>query len=455
MNQRTDIECHGSLRQPLDVLGQTPRLNGLYTQLCFTFPLDTSDPASTRTVESFLQKGLERLTQNVAWVGGRVVKSHAGHREIQVSGSTPSLTLKLLETELPTYEHMRRAGFPFSMLDEKAIAPRPTLPGLNENDTPVFMLQANFVQGGVLLVVNAQHNCMDLRGQAQLIELFAQACRGKDFSPAQLEVANMTEYRLTPPSGASPTVQGSIHSDRRDRSPQQGHNLQDHERSRWSYFAFSAANLRRLKNLATADKFCDFISTDDALSALLWQASLRCRKVRLSSTDVVSTFERQVDARKHVGAPHAYMGNMVFKSSMKLRVADVDDMSLGQVASHLRQALFPEPTIEHQMRVAAEKAQAAMDNAAQIQAPTRQSLPLTDFRLSSWAQEKCCDVNFGGRLGVPEAVRRPSFEAWEGLSYFLPRTRSGDIFVAVCLNDGDLGMLREDKEFCSFGAFVG
>ena len=98
--------------QPLDVLGQNSLLNGLYTQLCFMFPLDTSDPASTPTIESYLHKGLERLTQNVAWVGGRVVKSHAGHREIQVSGSTPSLTLKLLETELPTYEHMRRAGFP-------------------------------------------------------------------------------------------------------------------------------------------------------------------------------------------------------------------------------------------------------------------------------------------------------------------------------------------------------
>ena len=441
--------------QPLDVFGQSPRLNGLYTQLCFMFPLDTSDSATTGAIESFLHKGLERLTQNVAWVGGSVVRSHSGLREIQISGSAPSLTVKLLGTELPTYECMRQSGFPFSMLDEKVIAPRPTLPGLDENNTPVFMVQANFIQGGVLLVFNAQHNCMDIRGQAQLIELFAQACRGQDFSPEQLEVANMTEYRLTPPTGASPIVQESVHADHGPKPPQNQHNMQDHGQSRWSYFVFSEVNLGRLKRLATADKFCDFISTDDALSALLWQASLRCRKMRLSSTDVVSTFERQVDARKHVGAPHAYMGNMVFKSSVKLRIADVDDMSLGQIASHLRRGLSPEPTIEYQMRVAAEKLQAAMDNAGQIQAPSRQSLPLAHFKLSSWAQEKCYDVDFGGRLGFPEAVRRPSFEAWEGLSYFMPRTPSGDIFVAVCLNDGDLKMLREDKEFCDFGVFVG
>lgn len=455
MNQPSDLTAMACSVQPLDVLGQNPRLNGLYTQLCFMFPLDTSDPASTKGIESFLYKGLERLMQNVIWVGGRVVKSQSGHREIHISGSPPSFAVKMLAAELPTYECMRQAGFPFSMLDEKVIAPRPTLPDLDEDDTPVFMVQVNFVQGGVLLVFNAQHNCMDLRGQAQLIEHFAQACRGHDFTPEQLELANMTECRLTPPSGASSTVRESVHADYVPKPPQQRDNPQHRGQCRWSYFAFSAANLRRLKNLATTDKFCDFISTDDALSALLWQASLRCRKVRLSSTDIVSTFERQVNARKHVGAPHAYMGNMIFKSSVKLRVADVDDMSLGQIASHLRKGLSPEPTIEYQMRIATGKARAAMDSPEQIQTPIRSSLPLTDFRLSSWAQEKCCDVDFGGMLGFPEAVRRPSFEAWEGLSYFMPRTRSGNIFLAVCLSDGDIEMLKEDKEFCRFGAFIG
>jgi hypothetical protein len=64
-------------------------------------------------------------------------------------------------------------------------------------------------------------------------------------------------------------------------------------------------------------------------------------------------------------------------------------------------------------------------------------------------------VDFGGRLGRPEAVRRPSFEAWEGLSYFMPQTPGGDIFVSLCLSGGNLEMLREDEKFCSFGKFVG
>ena len=90
--------------------------------------------------------------RNVAWVGGKVVRSHSEHRDIQISGSPPSLTVKMLGSELPTYESLHQAVLLFLMLDEKFIAPRPTLPGPENNDTPVFMVQANFVQGGVLLV---------------------------------------------------------------------------------------------------------------------------------------------------------------------------------------------------------------------------------------------------------------------------------------------------------------
>ena len=92
--------------RPLDVLGQNPRLNGLYTQLCFMFSLDTSDPTSTKIIECFLHGGLDRLAHNVPWVGGRVVESRPGYRTIQISGSEPYLTVKLLVTDLLTYQCM-------------------------------------------------------------------------------------------------------------------------------------------------------------------------------------------------------------------------------------------------------------------------------------------------------------------------------------------------------------
>jgi hypothetical protein len=83
------------------------------------------------------------------------------------------------------------------------------------------------------------------------------------------------------------------------------------------------------------------------------------------------------------------------------------------------------------------------------------SVPELDVRLSSWAKEKCCDLDFG--FGKPTAVRRPRFAqgAREGLVYFLPKTLDGEIAVGVCLRDDDLERLKDDVEFSKFGTYVG
>ena len=75
--------------------------------------------------------------------------------------------------------------------------------------------------------------------------------------------------------------------------------------------------------------------------------------------------------------------------------------------------------------------------------------------MSSWAKEKCYELDFGGLLGKAKAVRRPSFEAWEGLCYFMPRTLDGEIAFAICLRDDDAQRLIADKEFLEMGAYIG
>lgn len=71
--------------------------------------------------------------------------------------------------------------------------------------------------------------------------------------------------------------------------------------------------------------------------------------------------------------------------------------------------------------------------------------------MSSWAKEKCYSLNFGGLLGKSIAVRRPGFEAWEGLGYFIPKSLDGEIVVALCLRGEDMENLKADSEFGKFG----
>lgn len=39
--------------------------------------------------------------------------------------------------------------------------------------------------------------------------------------------------------------------------------------------------------------------------------------------------------------------------------------------------------------------------------------------MSSWAKGRCYDCDFGGDLGKDEAIRRPAFDAWVSLAYYV------------------------------------
>lgn len=85
----------------------------------------------------------------------------------------------------------------------------------------------------------------------------------------------------------------------------------------------------------------------------------------------------------------------------------------------------------------------------------RSKVPCLDLKASSWAKETCCTLDFGDLLDVPMAVRRPAFEAWEGLVYFMPKAANGDIAVAVCLREKDFMRLTRDAAFMELCSFVG
>jgi len=382
--------------------------------------------------------------------------SKTGCYVVQFSGDCPGLLVKNLTTILPGYSEMRQAGFPFSMLDEKVIAPHPTLSQEDHESMPVFVVQANFVKSGLLFVFNAQHNCMDLGGQVQLIELFSRACRGESFNHTEREAANLVSFQLETTSILRTKYNTGPRTTSESRNDAQS--AQDTEipyEDIWAYFHVSATSLHRLKQLASHDRFTEYISTDDALSALLWQAVLRSRQCRIDLKTTTSNFQRQVNARTHVGAPAGYLGNMVYTSRTILPLIDMLEKSLGQLASHLRESLNPDPSIKCRMQHAATSLQAEMNNKRHAQASTRPRLSPTDIKLSSWAQERCCDLDLGAEIGKPEAVRRPSFEAWAGLAYFMPKDSDGSIAVAMCLREDDLARLRSDEEFCGFCTYVG
>lgn len=218
-------------------------------------------------------------------------------------------------------------------------------------ELPMLLVQANFIQGGLLLTINAQHGCMDMRGQGQVLYLLAKACRGGKFTAEEVEVGNMQRVNRIPLLGKdSADCKATAGEDpRRDKAePAQGSSSAlpiSQPLPVWTYLAFPSSSLSSLKSLATKTLPADtFVSTDDTLTAFIWKAISRTRQARLQQqqghTSPSTTLTRNVDVRRHFGLPSTYPGLVTTAISHTYNLDElVSSRDLGSIASSLRAAL--------------------------------------------------------------------------------------------------------------------
>lgn len=452
----------------LDNLGQTERINSLYTQITFCFPIRIDGTSSPREIVDNLERALTRLGIEFPWVTGKVIKNDDGFK-ILPAETSPRLVTKQLQDDasVPTWDELKHANFPFRMLNEDVVAPCKTMLE-PDTDRPVLLVQANFVKGGFLLTFNAQHGSMDMAGQGQVITLFAKACRGEDFTKDEVVIGNMQrENRIPIPDNKGPTQfdsskskpPGVVQDSEGNAKPRQVQPSMPSDALLWAYLDFTSASLSRLKELASRALSSEvtFVSTDDVLTAFIWQSITRARQPRLGSPRLMpTTLTRNVDVRRHFDLPPTYPGMMTTATSHTYAVDDlVNQKPLGYVASGLRTALSRDSlrsnTVNQATAIARNKDAAAQRSVAVLSDPT------LDVRLSSWAKEKLYDLDFGPCLGQPEAVRRPMFMhgAREGLVYFLPKDRDGGIMVGISLRQEDMERLRTDDVVLRFSRWVG
>ncbi|KAL4925143.1 uncharacterized protein BDV17DRAFT_294697 [Aspergillus undulatus] len=418
----TSAASTGALGIPLDVFGQATFLQ-IYTQLCLAYPV--ADPASHTTIISTLQKGLERLSKSFPWTAGQVINERAsgdntGVFKIKSFQRSATLVVNDLsnDSSIPTMDVLKKANFPMSLLDESIIAPRRTLPGSPDEaglPSPVLMLQATFIARGLLLTIISQHATMDIIGQGQLMGLLSKACHDEPFTEEEIRAGNLDRRNLIPlleDYQPGPEISHLI-----IKTP-----------------PTTIGSLASLKSLATATKppSVPFISTDDALCALTWQAVTRARLPRLTP-NTKPTFGRALDARPYMDTiPDTYAG-LIFSC--------VSTSPLGITSANLRTTLHPEVSnTQHIVRATATVLSRSADR--DLIGPTASIDTSTDITTSSWAKINAYSLDFNLGLGAPLAVRRPRFTPVEGLIYFLPKALDGEMGVAMCLRDEDLEQLK-------------
>ena len=451
-----------NLDDQLEVLGQQPGLK-IYTQISLCFPL--VDASSHPAIINSLMSGLERLSASFPWVAGQLVnegscKGNTGIFRIQPFEKMPTLVVKdhRHDPSIPTMDDLRRAHFSISMLDESIFAPRRTIPRSDESPTPVFLIQASFITGGLVLTFVGQHNTMDMTGQGQIIHLFSKACRNEEFTSEELSSGNLTRRNLIPlldtfdepgPELAHQIVKLKPISKETDEPPAP-------PKCTWAYFTFSPASLTALKSLATKSITLPsggYISTDDTLTAFIWQSIIRARLPRLNPA-VESTLARAVDVRRHLGIPQTYPGLVQNMTYHTYTLQKLIEEPLGGVASQLRLAVDPRTSnLAYNTRAIATFLDRSPDKSV-VSAVAGLDVS-AGIMLSSWGKVDCYELDFGLGLGKPEAVRRPRFDPVESLLYLMPKSPDGEIAVAICLRDEDMERLKLDGEFSRYGRYIG
>ncbi|KAG0221876.1 hypothetical protein BGW42_007206 [Actinomortierella wolfii] len=447
----------------LDILGQQPLLN-LYTQITLAYPV--GHESSHITIVATLQDGLERLHKSFPWVSGQVIQetatdSRPGLFKIVPFPDNAPLVVKDLchDPAIPTFASLREANFPYSeaILDESYLAPRRTLPGDPSEPTsrPTLLVQATFIRGGLLLTFVAHHMVMDMIGQGEVMRLLSKACHSEAFTEEELAIGNMPRDNIIP---YLETMDKSMfaHQVAKPTIPTSGSDEQTPPpppvKSTWVYFSFNAASLAALKADASASVPSGFISTDDALSALIWQSTTRARLPRLNTTNNRTTFSRAVDVRPYLGLAPTYAGVMQNMTYTSDTIQEVVNLPLGVLASRLRAALDGKH-LEYMTRGLATLLRDTADK-------TTISLTATidvfkDIMFSSWAKVECHKLEFNLGLGRPVAVRRPKLAPFESLMYLMPRTAQGEIAAAICLRDEDMERLKADPMFLKYAHYIG
>lgn len=455
-----------------DVVGQLPFLK-TYSHLLLAFPL-ADDDLSRGEAKQRLRSASLLLTKSFPWLTAKVVQRSSGpgrsdsfHLEPCELWSSPRSIIRFKDcsNDMPSYQELVKARGPASMLPGELLAPRKAFPETyheTERDpAPVLAFQVNFVVGGLLLDCAAQHNFIDMGGIDRCYSLLATALRGEPFPNDAIAEGNMDRRSLVPLLQEHETELDHGQFLRAGPDDPLPPPAEPESPFLWRYFRFSREKLAALKVMATplaggmhasSSSSCPpYVSTNDALSAFCWQRVTAIRLARRKTPEAVARFCRAVDARRAMGVPRGYMGDLVTISTSTMGFRELAEASLAEISNRFRRDLEMVNNRDYVRSFATWIERTA--NKTVIAYGGRFN-PDTDIGSSSWAHIRLATEDFGV-LGRPSLIRRPDFVPLKSDIYFMPQTESGDIDALVCFNRADLDGLMKDEMWTTYADYIG
>ncbi|KAL8678057.1 MAG: hypothetical protein Q9186_005552 [Xanthomendoza sp. 1 TL-2023] len=428
-----------------------------YTQMLLCFPVEETESRRSQVI-SLLQQASATLVEQVPILAGKVENLKDPNIDRPTSGTFQvvpyehphgsNVRVKVLP-DFASYDELRRTQAPASMLDATILAPMKGFPDhYSDSDvTPVFIVQANFIPGGLVLCFAGMHNVMDGIGLGEVIRMFAALCRGEHLSPGDLEVANLDRTQL--PLALKPGETTLKHPEVESKpEEEQKDDPKDVPASIWSYFNVPASKLEELKAEGSKELTSEvpWVSTNDVVTAWVWRAITHARWSHIDTTKDTLLL-RAVTGRRQIKLP-AYLGNVVTCPYHKLSIKTLTEEPLFKVTQTIRAAT--NSVNAYYVRSFANFIAAEPDKnklALGFEAPER------DLMVSSWDTVPGYD-SFGELLGRSDLVRRPT-SPWSGVVYIMPKRPDGSLDLLVSLREDDMLRLRKDEHFAAMADYIG
>ncbi|KAF1829174.1 hypothetical protein BDW02DRAFT_510595 [Decorospora gaudefroyi] len=409
---------------------------------------------------------------------------------------TPQVIFNDLSASWPEYEDLVDEGLPQDSLDGAQLVPSVHAKwDLDGEGAAGCIVQANFIQGGLLLSVCLFHSLVDGMSGSLLLKMLAKHMRlhqDDDGDAAELTITpDCCDYHLVP---AIWTEAGN-----RLPSPEDFENSGD---DAWrlagmlppllspkelpassafsldpteappppqmttTIFYVSATAFAELADTASEADNGAAVTTNDALMALLWRCTMRARHAAepdnpaYTSPEALAELDTTLDGRLLFGErlPWAYMGTLIFIATTRMPFSALTSpsTSLAEIAQTIRKAV--DSITQERLHTSYGLAAAMPDYAAA-------RYPFATFEgaeacFTSFLGLPLLEMRFGGKLfkqgGLVDHLRPPrrEFDVVCRRCVVLPQRPAGGFEVLLSLKDGEMEFLEKDSEFARFAQFL-
>ncbi|KAL7935540.1 hypothetical protein V8C35DRAFT_278559 [Trichoderma chlorosporum] len=303
--------------------------------LCFSLPPDVN---RQRLVDC-LYIAFHHTIQRVPFLAGSIVpfsEAEGGRPWVcnLVPQETAQLEIKGFSEEI-SFAKLKKANFSQELLNTEKLCPLPDVVYVLEDPVPVCAFQANFVQGGLLLVVSIVHIAADSRGVTQVINIFANQLRRAQSGELNFPLRQREDVYQ---SDRTVLVTGDgLHRDIVNHSAWTSTPLSAHHQIRdvktsCHTFRIPARALSELKKIASASPRGpkDRISTNDAITGFIWRSIMLVRhRAGILADGAISHLAQPIDCRALLKLPDPYFGNVLYVTKISTPLTMLADGERG------------------------------------------------------------------------------------------------------------------------------